>query len=449
MSNRGKQRYVQISLDQKRRKLKDYLLKKSLQFADCIQDDDQVKAKALYENPFGEEGGAEVQKAAGRAPITASKLSDIENNEQSDRQLKKISLRRSDTWMGGGDMAEVNIIKTVAHEPIFNRAELNTCVEKILATKENKKKDELGCLVVKFQIYMLVSLDDEERNVLHIACRSGSPLIEFIVEQAYKMEILHLMINELDNLGQTPLYMLCQKGYGKRMGEEVPKEHAHRAKYIKLLIQGSAEDPKGATPNANKVKKDSQKNFAKWLFRVSQVKYTPLHWLALWNDYQSIEYLLNSVDKNDPEQVKMIMSYNNDGLTPLDVAGVRQSNEAALIFLGYFKRNFPMIQWVFAEKTSGKTNRVDLVHKPDAYQDMEFPWKLVKVHAKSLTEVEAAYGRIFYWSGFYGEQLVCQFFMKKLGVSPFMKLFASQNVVGACVKGCQYELLRYLIEDTR
>lgn len=38
--------------------------------------------------------------------------------------------------------------------------------------------------------------------------------------------------------------------------------------------------------------------------------------------------------------------------------------------------------------------------------------------------------------------------MKKLGISPFMKLFRGQDVIAACVKGGQYNLLEYLVKDT-
>ena len=46
-----------------------------------------------------------------------------------------------------------------------------------------------------------------------------------------------------------------------------------------------------------------------------------------------------------------------------------------------------------------------------------YPWQLLRVHAKSLSALEQAYCRIFYWSGFYGERDICHFFLAKLGVS--------------------------------
>ena len=36
-----------------------------------------------------------------------------------------------------------------------------------------------------------------------------------------------------------------------------------------------------------------------------------------------------------------------------------------------------------------------------------------------------------------------------MGISPFIKIFRNQSVIDACVLGEQYELLEYLIKDTR
>ena len=83
------------------------------------------------------------------------------------------------------------------------------------------------------------------------------------------------------------------------------------------------------------------------MYRIPQVSYSPLHWLAYWNDYATIEFLLSHVDKDDPEQVEMIMANTSEGLTPLDIAGRHGSNEAALIFMLYFSLNFDIIVDVF------------------------------------------------------------------------------------------------------
>lgn len=140
-------------------------------------------------------------------------------------------------------MADVLLIRTLTDQPMFNNREWDDSVSKFINEK-CKHMNELQILVVKFQIFMLLSVDDEQRNVLHIACRSGSSLIEFIVEQAYSMQILRCMINAVDELGQTPLYMLCMKGHGKKAVDGVYKQHLLRHLYLKLLVKGIQREPK-------------------------------------------------------------------------------------------------------------------------------------------------------------------------------------------------------------
>ena len=54
-----------------------------------------------------------------------------------------------------------------------------------------------------------------------------------------------------------------------------------------------------------------------------------------------------------------------------------------------------------------------------------------------------------YWAGFIGEKKMIDKFLDELGFSPFMKLIEGQSVIDGCVKGGQYQLLEYLIKDTR
>ena len=81
-----------------------------------------------------------------------------------------------------------------------------------------------------------------------------------------------------------------------------------------------------------------------------------------------------------------------------------------------------------------KSNKNQVVDEEK--DELDFPWTLRRLHAHNLNRVEKAYGRLFYWAGFYGEKKLCQLFLKKIGVSPFMKFHDSQNVIGACIKGC-------------
>lgn len=84
-----------------------------------------------------------------------------------------------------------------------------------------------------------------------------------------------------------------------------------------------------------------------WLTEAPQVLYTPLHWLGYWNDYPSIGFLLSQVDKSDPVHIERIMSRTSTDLTPLDIAARNKSNDAALLFLQYFEKNFDIVIDVF------------------------------------------------------------------------------------------------------
>lgn len=251
----------------KRKLFRDLLLEKQLKFADCVQDEEHDKAKDLFKDPFLEEAAKDQMAARDETAGT-----DLEGKKSNGVDL------------GDGGMADVNLIRTLTNEPVFASAQLNKTLEKVLA---RKGRDE-DALILKFRMYMLVSTDDEERNVLHIACRSGSPLIYYIVEEARKMGVLDCIINAEDELGQTPLYLLCSKGAGKKVKNPGT---VCRLDYIKLLVHGPQIDAgKGLKIGADESER------AKWLFRVSQVKYSPLHWLAYWNDYKSVGFLLDCVE---------------------------------------------------------------------------------------------------------------------------------------------------------
>ena len=79
------------------------------------------------------------------------------------------------------------------------------------------------------------------------------------------------------------------------------------------------------------------KNHATWLIKTNQVNYTPLHWLAYWNDFKSINFLLKQIDKEEPiETIEKLISLNTSEMTALDVAGTHESHEAAMLIIEYF-----------------------------------------------------------------------------------------------------------------
>lgn len=150
------------------------------------------------------------------------------------------------------------------------------------------------------------------------------------------------------------------------------------------------------------------------------------------------------------EQIKLIMSSTADGLTPLDIAGRNKSHEAALLFLEFFRDNFNIITSLFEPSNKiDKPEHFKILPKDPEDEKYEGPWQIHRQKANQFTELQVNYSRAFYWAGYYGEKKLCQLFMSKLGISPFMPLFRGLNVIAACVKGNQFELLSYLIKDTK
>jgi hypothetical protein len=41
-----------------------------------------------------------------------------------------------------------------------------------------------------------------------------------------------------------------------------------------------------------------KEHYATWDFKARQVHYTPLHWLAYWNDSESIHYLIHQIPED-------------------------------------------------------------------------------------------------------------------------------------------------------
>jgi len=84
-----------------------------------------------------------------------------------------------------------------------------------------------------------------------------------------------------------------------------------------------------------------------------QINYTPLHWLAYWNDAESIELILTHfhwmhIDKKP--NIPDVMASDSLGMTPLDVAGKHGSREAANSILNFFANHFNYIHQIFDPK---------------------------------------------------------------------------------------------------
>jgi|APSaa5957512535_1039671.scaffolds.fasta_scaffold53685_4 hypothetical protein len=66
-----------------------------------------------------------------------------------------------------------------------------------------------------------------------------------------------------------------------------------------------------------------------------------------------------------------------------------------------------------------------------------------------MTLIQQLFGRLYYWAGYYGFFDTVELFLGKLGVSPFVKLYNHQNVIDAAVEGSQFEMLEFLVKDSR
>ena len=56
---------------------------------------------------------------------------------------------------------------------------------------------------------------------------------------------------------------------------------------------------------------------------------------------------------------------------------------------------------------------------------------------------------LYYWGAYYNNQYIVDMFSQHLGVSPFMKMFDGGNLVIACIRGKNYDLLSHIVKDTR
>jgi len=72
--------------------------------------------------------------------------------------------------------------------------------------------------IIKMQAHFLSAVNDEHRNILHLACYRGNlELVEFISKKAGPgyLNILKFIINVKDDMGRPPIYVLCVRGYHK------------------------------------------------------------------------------------------------------------------------------------------------------------------------------------------------------------------------------------------
>ena len=163
------------------------------------------------------------------------------------------------------------------------------------------------------------------------------------------------------------------------------------------------------------------------------MNYSPLHWLAYWNDFKSIEYLLGLFITNEETQLQMkhIISFNYQNETPVDVAGIMESKQSLQVFLNFFKNNFKLIkEKVFNVKAEFRANDLN------AQQLL-----LLKVKANDLTNIQKAYCTLYYWAAYAENKELVNKFLVELGVSPYIKMFNEQNVISAAIKSKNFDIL--------
>ena len=78
--------------------------------------------------------------------------------------------------------------------------------------------------MLKIQAFLLTHVDDENKNVLHLACNKGNyQFCSFIVEFAGHtyLDILKFIIRIKDDMGRTPVYLLCVKGFENKFSDAI------------------------------------------------------------------------------------------------------------------------------------------------------------------------------------------------------------------------------------
>lgn len=179
------------------------------------------------------------------------------------------------------------------------------------------------------------------------------------------LDILEHVIYEVDELKLTPFYLLCERGYLKKFNKEDQISTGYRLSMIKLLF------PREAPGHI-------------WSHVCKQIKFTPMHWLAYWDDVESIRYILSNIDVNY-KTLFSIMQVTETGLTPLDIAGKHKSNESAMALINFLTDNFSMIRDLFTNKN--KKNKVNeqpiVIEFEDLRQQPTFQIEFVSV--KQLT----------------------------------------------------------------
>lgn len=108
--------------------------------------------------------------------------------------------------------------------------------------------------------------------------------------------------------------LLCKRGFHNYFDPAEQRKLSKRKRIIELLI-----------PKDYKSREDNDKNYAKWENISNQTGYNVFHWLAYWNDTESIYYLIRIIPKTKETYLKIMQARHHGddqiGNTPIDIAG--------------------------------------------------------------------------------------------------------------------------------
>ena len=93
-----------------------------------------------------------------------------------------------------------------------------------------------------------------------------------------------------------------------------------------------------------------------WLDKVNELvgdgrelKYNALHWLAVHDDYRSINFLLSTVSALDTDLFLRLFDETFNGESPLDLAGQNGCAKSAIVLIRFFQANFATVKEIFTE----------------------------------------------------------------------------------------------------
>ena len=163
------------------------------------------------------------------------------------------------------------------------------------------------------------------------------------MERARFLEIEEIVVHAVDEMNLPPFYLLCERGYKQKFCAKKQRTENYRQKMIEIMIP----------PNDF-----NSKSKARWDHSARQVKFTGLHWLAYWNDIESINYILSNLTL-DKKTVESIFALNHKNMTLIDIAGKHKCHEAVLFLLDFCDKNFAKMISVFGGIGVTSKNKVN------------------------------------------------------------------------------------------